>query len=77
MWHIYGDFAYLEGKIDETIIVMVSYNIVKYYLILLKKFNIALMDHKNFSVKYKKDDKDQLLQWKAYWNHPDLLNKKT
>ena len=52
---------------------MVAYNLVKYYLILLKKFNVSLMNCANFSKKYSKE-KD--MAWKNFWNHPDYHNKR-
>ena len=52
---------------------MVSYNLVKYYLILLRKFNKSLMEPSLFSKKYSKE-KD--ISFKTFFNDHDFVTKK-
>ena len=73
LWHIVSDFAILEERVSSTKIVMVSYNLVKYYLILLRKFNKSLMEPSLFSKKYSKE-KD--ISFKTFFNDRDFVTKK-
>ena len=74
MWKIAKnkDLSLLDGKVNENVILMTKYNLVKYYLILLKKYNVSLESSSNFNMKYK----DKNMKWNKFEKHPDYITKK-
>ena len=62
------DFGTLKGIVPEERLLMVAYNLTKYEVLLLKRFNQSFSS----TVFKKRHPQQKDLAWKALFTHPDF-----
>ena len=72
LWTIVHDCEYLQGKVQEVKLIMVKYNLVKYYILLLRKY-LHSFERTSYSKKY---PKEKNLHWKQLFYLPEFNDTK-